>query len=720
MDRNYYTQFKEVYQAYKCERDPETDSDGNIDETLTSLSMPETFGYVQRAVSRSTAQIPSLSFKSRTGIKDLIGHTLMSQWDRGGTQRWQKLHYMQTALFGWSVRAWHWAEETFKKKRRVDPMQPDSWREIKMTYGVDLAAMQDPEQVQYEIARLLEQHGSGSPQYGMYLPVTYDFTAFEGPKSDVIMIADCFPQPNFRSIQTSEYFIVARRRNLDWINRTKAYYAERQPSVAQALEELLKKYPTGTMPEWYSSHGGSETGGAVNFRRHQQDALRVEWDNFNYNSRANRTYEWTFYEEHRPGDRPRLAMCAEREFFIGEVDYPYDLDGKIAFTEAVLIDDLHAGIGDSVPRVLRGVQQLHDRLRCRQSDLVHALVRPTIGTDDRHLWENAKNYMTREGGLRLLYMPRGPNSLWTNNEGPAIAAAVAALNEEGAIARQWQVGSGETNISVGANVDPIQGRTATGARLMGAVGDLLTRNAVMMFIETSIKADAEMMYLLNRTEMTRDFEFDAMPYRRTKDLAEAMAIDPKRQEWVKVSPLDFQEDGDIVVEEGSTLAADDEGKMAKAATMWQMFSGRPDVNQEALLFDVLSAMGKGYNAASYIVKPPPPPPPPAPVRPNLSVSVKWEDLAQPIMTPAQQMVLQSAGITMQVTPPDAGMPPGAGMPPMGQGPGPEAMPPPEMNGMPPMGAFPPEAFGNPRLAALMAGGPPPGGLEGAARGEGVY
>jgi hypothetical protein len=173
-----------------------------------------------------------------------------------------------------------------------------------------------------------------------------------------------------------------------------------------------------------------------------------------------------------------------------------------------------------------------------------------------------------------------------------------------------------------SNVDPQQARTATGARLMAYNQDVLVKDLNDMFIETSIKADAEMMFMLNRSEMSDNgYEIDIAKYERD------YLGNPIKQQWVRVEPELFQLDGEITAEAGSTLADDDEGKQQQALTLWNLAMGRPDVfNIQTAAHNVLTAMGKRNDVEQWLA------PPPQPQQPEFkgsaSVSIKWPELSE--------------------------------------------------------------------------------------------
>lgn len=672
MQDNYYDEFANVFKAYKCEKDPEKDANGKDDPTQSAIGMPDTWSHVRRSVARLTAQIPNIGFKCRdAALADRVGRTCMYQWDRGHSQRVQKKHVAQATLFGWSVRAWYWEDRRYDRTRRIDPLDPNitqgDLQGIANTYGVPPETLTAPNGEGEAIrAKLLADHGRG-----MYLPITYKYTAFTGPKCDFLFIGDCFPEPNFQSLQKSNWFCVQRRRNREWLVRVAKAY----PDLKTGLQELLTKYPDGTPLQ---RSGDSEL---QNLRQKLTSAIDRSIDTQDYTNPGIVSKEWTITEMHQPGEQAMVSYLGEEDVWIGKIKSPYDLDGKIPFTELLLIDDLLAGIGDSNARIMRGLQFLHDRQVNVRSDLVDTLLRPLYGTSDRDLYEQPE-LLKRYSGMRLVYM-RGPGELWSQGEQAATAAVAVGLQDESGIERQLQKCTGENNMSLSANLDPQQNRTATGARLQAYSQDVITKDGIDM-VNLAVTEDAEMMYQLNRSELVEPVEFDAGPYDR--NFKSQSAQDPSdqdllKEQWMQAEPADFQVDGQIVVETGSTLADDDESKVGKAQTLFQVASSRPDLfNQLKARDEFLIAMGKGRELAQWAAPPSPPPPPPE-VKPSLSVSAKWLELGPQV----QMEVLKAANITVE---PSAVMPPGPMGAPPGQPPGAVNLPPPPAEDVNPgLGAF---------------------------------
>lgn len=676
LEANYFDEWQQVAQAYYCERDYEKDDDGNDDRTQATLSVPNTFSYVRRNVARITAQPPHIRFRAKdSNIADLIGRTLMYQWDKGHAQRPQKMHVQQALLFGWSVKAWHWASDSWMRSRRVDPNDgnPETLQRVFESYadwlaqrGIDVTAIQSEEDARMVIGELLKAKGRGN-----LLKVKYEYAGYVGCRSEVLFIGDCYPEPYFTSIQSSNWFQCERRRDRSWFENLAKVYGEEHPELLKQLDLLFEKYPRGSQA-YYNEVSGSENDTLANFRTYFAKAQGR--DNYYSETTSNErsTQLWTVTEEHVPGEDTRLRLMAERDIWLGDFPAPYDLDGKIPFTELLFIDNLTSGIGDSAMRILRGLQEMHSNHFCKMYEAYDKILRPLIATSDPELYENSDR-IKRGKGFRLAFLRRGPESLWMPGEQGAAAAAAASLSgDQTAVMQMWQQGTGESNMSMSANVDPAQSATATGARIMAYVGDVLTKDGVDMFTEVSLKPDAEMMFEITRSEMTEPLEFEANAYTRQYSFAQ----DPLREQWVKAEPLMFQADGEIVVEIGSTLAADDQDKLTKAQLQWSMFRNAPDVNQQTLLHRTLVALGEGANLQQWAAPQPPPPPPPPP-KASVSVSIKGEDLIYP--TPGLTAVLQEAGIELQsgAPPPPNGAPaPGMGGPPPPGQPIPPGAPPP--------------------------------------------
>ena len=612
LEANFYDQWEQVWKNYLCEPDPEKDENGKPDPTLSSIGMPDTWGYVRRTTARITAQIPNLRFHARSDdVAELISRTLMYQWDKSRAQRVQKLNVTQALLFGISVKAWYWQVDEHRRVRRINPYRELSPADM----DAIIAEYQLPRIVEYGfkksqtmrdsiVSRLMAKHSRG----GM-LPLHYAYKEYEGPKSDWLFIGDCYFEPDFASLQTSNWFIVERRRNLAYLKNLIRLYPQMKPGI----EAMIKKYPHGT-PRWHQPQQDTT-------RLRQRMLSAIDRDSPDETNPGEfKTQEWTLTERHIPGENPRWALLGEDDIFLGEVEHPYDLAGRIPFVDTIFIDDLLCGIGHSTARVMRGLQLLHERQVNRRVDLIYNILRPLIGTTNRELLENP-GLIKRHAGFRMVYM-RGAGDMWVQGEQAAMAAAAAGLSDEQGIMRLLQALTGENNMTMAANVDPQQAKTATGAKLMQQAMDVLTKDLNDQMNLTSTAEDGQIMYLLNRSELSDPIEFNGALYSREY----SSRADPLRKDWQRATPEMFQIEGQVVPEVGSTLAFDDETKVAKATDLWNTANQRPDLfNMPTARDEVLIAHGKGSELQRWAAPQPEGPPPPE-LKASVSYSIKGEEL----------------------------------------------------------------------------------------------
>lgn len=656
LKNNYWDEWERTFRNYKCEALPFLDPNDETkeDPEQTSIGMPDTYGLVRRFVARVTSQPPAHRFIAEDPDRaDRITRTLMWQWDRSEKQKVQKKHVLQASIFGWSVQAWYWCVEETQRKRRVNPLDPQWQQQVFEQYsdkiGEYLAQAGMPQQqvdpqAEPEVAQLLTAKLMEDISRGGLVPIQYLFKYYEGPKADFLFIGDCYPEPGFDSLQESAWFCVERRRDLDWIKKFVSAYGQQDPDIVNNVEELLQAFPKGSSKNSFNRVPENLRTRLLGASGRSDTALLTQ---------ETRPVgpEWSFIERHVPGSSPRIDYVAENGFWIGSIPYPYDLENKIAFTELRFIDDLLSGIGDSTARMVRGLNELHNRQVSKREDLIYNILRPLVGTTDQNLYDNPE-LLKRGKGFRLVHTNKGPGAIWVLGEQAAIAAAAASYGDENALARAFQMASGETNLSMAANVDPQQARTATGAKIMAFNGDILNREQVDM-LTVAVRDDLEMMRLLNRSELTDPVQVDANQYRRNFGGGYVPPVQGDAA-TIKATPEDFQDDGDIEVEVGSTLSDDDDTKLTRAQTLFQMAGQSPQLfNVEKARNELLIAMGKGKDMEQWMPPPPQPPPPPE-VRTNVTFSAKLEDQA----TEVQAAVLERAGFAPPTPPAPQAIEPG--------------------------------------------------------------
>jgi len=647
---NFYQEWIDAYRNYKVYCDPQTDDEGTVDEERSAIGSPLTWSAAQRLKARVTAQTPNFAFHAEDpDVGELIGRTLMYQWDVGRFQRIQKKHILQAVICGWSPRAWHWAVDEYPGSKRLEinaaANDPSQLRLVAETYKIPEQDLQPGNpRTMAVLTELLSKNGRGG-----LLPVEYIYKAYEGPKCEFMFVGDCFPQPHFQSIQSSDYFLANRRRDMPWMQEVAKAY----PELAKGFETVREEHPDGMKARYYGDDEDTDL----------FQSLLTAINKFSGSDRVwgddHDTGHWTITEHHVPGPDPYLEYCCGN-IYIGRIKYPYDLAGKIAFTECILIDDILSGIGDSTSRVMRGLHKLHEKQFNARSDLIYNLARPLLGTNNRRLMDNP-NEIRRGAGFRLVYM-RSPSDLWMQPEQAAMAAASASLQDESGIMRLYQMLTGENNMTMMANVDPSQNRTATGAKISANVTDILTKDFQDTLEQSSLIEDAQMMYLLNRSELSEPIRFEVSRYNRQNSYSE----EAWKKKWASIEPIHFQVDGEITVESGSMLAEDDESRASVAREMFQAALQYPmAINLEKARDEFLISHGKRHELEQWIPKPPPRTPPE--LKSSMSIAARFEDLNDAQQRQAMARIGIDSNPPAKGEAPPGGEPPPPPMPPQGGG-----------------------------------------------------
>lgn len=655
MSSNFYGQWEQSYRNYKCEKIPYKDEiTGKDDDERYSICLPDTLIAIRRFVARATSQIPQIGYRGEDReISRGVSRKLMYDWDKGGMQMPWKRNITQTGLFGWSVMGFHWAVDEYPRRRKVDleRLRPGDLEELQREFGLQLVQtpngpMLDP----IGVAQVRAKFGGSR-----MIPVERIYRAFTGAKGHCLFVGDCFPEPDFMSIQESNWFIVERRRNREFLRQVAKVY----PEMRHGILALFDKYPNGNPSAIQSGSSNSVT----RFRDRLRTAInRVASHTTQSQIPQNDSDpEWNILEMHTPGRNGKLTLIGEDSVFVGELSYPFDLDGKIAFSETTFIPDILSGIGDSTARLIRKLADAHNVMFENRLNLADKVSRPLLATVSRKLFENP-DLLKRGKGFRLVLVD-SPNDLQYPNEQAALAAMQAGMAEDGMLQREIQKATGESNLSMMAGVDPAQARTATGARIMQTNLDVLSKSDLQNITDSGVRGCVEIMFGLNASELVDTVRLDPTEY-------DARWAEKSEKLWMEAQPYHFQGEGSLYVEPGSTLADDDEANNQRAMNLWMMANQRPDIiNARTAAEFVIESFGERNRMDKWIM-PPAPPPQPEPPKKSLSLSGKLE-----LLPPEVQMkVIEDMGIQIGEQPPG-----GPGMPP-GMAPG--GPPPPEQQELP--------------------------------------
>lgn len=686
MQNNFWGQWEQVLRQYYCE--PPEIVDGNavganrqstdtsryhglfgpdgrmMDETVpqtndevVNLYVPDQWSLVRRKTARVTAQVPNLRMMSSDFVRaNRVSRTIMWQWDNMGRNREEKKHTACAFLFGWSVKAWYWERNVFKLTTKIDPNQADEaqWGRLERAYGNELnkVAMSlmldaggqelDPRLVrQAQIAWLLETHG-----VGRFVRLREDKLGYVGPKFDHVFLPCLYPLPDFNNIQDSAWFAVVRRRNREWFENLRTAYKDNENAQLRVdqLDALMTDMKHGSKTNEFMGKDG------VNLMEKMATAVRRTTQQEGQGGYSDDDdAQWSVLEIHhkgKNGENAEVEYVPEGRYYLGRLPYTFDLEnGNKAFTEKVFVDSFLGGVGDSASRVIRKLVEQHGKETSLRHELAKDVLRPYMQTDDPNLIDEPERIKRGPYGMRLIQVQGNMKPIM---EPHSHAAIMTGLQNDQSIMRNIQYAVGESNLSAMSNVDPQQARTATGARIMAFNQDTLTKEELSMNNE-SIRADVEMMRQLNRSELDDELTLDMSPYARAVADKASDPNSPPPTELgfesaiMKVTPEDFQIDGNIQPEINSTLADDDELNVHKSQVLFSMVMQAPQLFNPARARDtVLIALGEGGRLAEWMPPPPtgPVPPEPAQARVNLNAMVSLKDVAENLGEEAARAYLE--------------------------------------------------------------------------------
>jgi hypothetical protein len=235
---------------------------------------------------------------------------------------------------------------------------------------------------------------------------------------------------------------------------------------------------------------------------------------------------------------------------------------------------------------------------------------------------------------------------------------VEAWNDQAALQQQMQAADPTTvDFAPGTGDVASAGKFATTARLQAKSADSVTADTldnIGMFIRDVV----ELELWMDQQAMDEDQQVPLEYFQRINapsiqdqvnqgTTTEAISIRTKgaQAREITVNPMDIQEDYEILPEQGSTLASDDEFRVQGLQQFFAIAERHPDVVNLRAVVKKLAEATPGINAEDIILPPPPPQPPVPPVKMNISVSVKWEELPPDV----QASILSHEGLPTDLT-----------------------------------------------------------------------
>lgn len=653
MQQNYWDEWESVYRYSKClapkimRKDAQTGQDVE-DTTRTNVCYPETSLTIRRKTARLTAQPPQINYTSPSGNEDVAQKltALAYQWfDQSGESQQHRRMVHTGVTFGWSASKLYWdtieSRRTFQKYFIGRDGQQIAFRDragLMRMQGAPDDEIEDatkPSNLGPDLSD--EEVGQAIAKHGNIVQIPEITKKYEGPVSRNVFIGDLFIEPGCLSMDESGWVTENYPENdlflEKWLNRT---YEDKDTGEQIPVFDAKAVSDLEEMGTWQPNQGSQQP---YDLRtRFRTSVLNQQVPLFPTKLLPGKRYD--ILEQHALGDDGRIwiTWVGNERFKLGKMPYPWDLFGRYTYTEFVPLFDPISAIGDSIPRLHRFLQSLHNATAGQRKDLIRNILKPIIL---QRAGEDVADEQIERSFFRLITV-KDPNSFKPFADSPAIGAAIGAANqEEQQIMRMWALGDPSiNNVESGTDANPQAGKTATTAILAAKSADALTQFELDSLAYYLKQSGEKKLAMLQQNEREAN-----EPYavgQKYANKVEALSQRYGKTASICIYPDEIQEELGVEPEAMSMLSADDDIRRNAAMTMVQASAQQPGVWDPFYVAKFYAGTIRGVDPEQAVKQPQPPQNPPPHV--NVSIAVKWPELPAEI----QQQILAAGGA--QITP----------------------------------------------------------------------
>jgi hypothetical protein len=649
-NNNFYEEFAELYRNIHARTIPHMRTnretgESEEDHDRTNVCVPDHFVMLRRGTARLTRNPPNL--RVRGGPDDTDGQKkrdntageLMFQWDRSESQRaFKKIVNIGYGL-GWSCGKVYYDEvpiirQLRKLTKTLTPQDFDNLSDSKdpaisgvvQQFGDRLKDPQpfNPE----EVAMMVQQMGAEAK-----MKVTA--TKYKGPVLAAPFIGDIFPEAGFPSLNESGYVTENSIRDEDWLKYwTKVMSidpntGEEKPVMDEKVcQEVLDKAKNRS---FLDSKG-------MNLRRRMREEIEVADPATSGQALRAPRKRCMIDERHTIVDGHLcIDFVGEEEKYLGRLWYPWETYGKYTYAEMVLIPDWLGGYGISTLGVTRFLMKLRNTRINQTTDFISNKLLPLLKV--RRGLDITSYDLVRTGWCRAVEID-DMNDLQAHQD-PGFPSE--AWQDQVQYQQQMQqVDPSTVDFAPGTSDVAGSGKFATTAKLADKAADSVTADTldqIGMFIRDVVEIELAM----NQQAMTKAEDVPKEYFQRID--AESIKTAGGNARVIRVDPMDLQEIYEVLPEQGSTLAADDEFRVAGIQTFIAIGERHPDIVNLRSAITALARATPGINEDEIILPPPPPQPPVPPVKLNISLAIKWEELEPDV----QAAILQHEGLPTELT-----------------------------------------------------------------------
>lgn len=636
---NYYEEWRETYRTVKVRTEPimRKNRAGEMveDTSRTNVCLPDHFVMMRHGVARLTRNPPNLRLRgdNQEAAQKAAG-LLMYQWDRGKAQKQFRKIVQSAKVLGWGVgKSYYDKIEVERRFRRsVDKM---SKADLMLLQGAEADDVPDEAHDQPLSA---EEQQSTIANHGDSPAIPQLITKYEGPLLNSVFPGDFFPEPGFQSLPDSAYLIENSNRDDDWLE-----YWTKQESINPWTGESEGPVITPKAAQDLMDVAGNRNyldEKTTSLRRMMREAVGVA-DPTTAGKPLKAPKKRFMIDERHSIVKGHLLIefVGEDSIYAGRMWYPWPTNGEPVFTDMVLIPDLIEGIGDSTPRVTRFLMQMRNTRVNQTTDAINNRLRPMFKVIEGDNFTDSD--LVRTGWGRVLTVQS------MDQVEPMVDPVfpAEAFEDQAQLIREMQAAEpAMQDFQPGSEAMPGAGKLATTAVLQSKAADAITADELNCMAQFT--HDTMGVWLaFDQHAMEDPVTIAPQASRRTDQLffpkgvpgqengsvqATGLTVDNSPKS-ITIDPMDIQEEFEIIPEEGSTLADDDEYRIGKLQQAYALASQDPTIWNKRAIAMKLAAVIPGGTPEEFILPPPPAPPPPPP-KVSINVAVKMEDQAPDVQS----------------------------------------------------------------------------------------
>lgn len=650
MQQNYWDEWESVYRSSKClapkllRKNAQTGQEEE-DTSRTNVCMPETSLSIRRSVARLTANHPQINYTSPEGNEETeqkLTAWAYQQFDRSGEAQQHRKMVHTGETFGWSVSKLWW--DTIEQRRmfqrsfvgrdgqnvafrdraglmRMQGAPDDEIEQATQEQGADLS--------DNEVSKAIAKHGNT-------INVPQTLKKYEGPVSKNCFVGDIFIEPGCEFLDLSGWVTQNYPEGPQFLEKMQAKTYE-DPNTGETKPVFDKKacQELTDLGTWSPNQGSQQPYDLrTRFRTsvlNQQVPL--------YPTKLLPQSRFDILEQHAVDSKGKMWIewVGNERVFLGKMPYPWELYGKYLYTEFVPLFDIISAIGDSIPRLHRFLQSLHNSGVGQRKDIIRNLLKPLVLM---RAGEDVPDEQLEMAFLRIFPVkdPKNFTPFVPELYGALAQAFRGAQEEEAQIMRMWALSDPSiNNTESGTSDQPQAGKTATTAVLAAKSADALTQ----------FKLDSLNWYL--KEHGTKKLH---MLQQNIRDANDPYQIEPKfankvetlsqrsngKTSAVCLYPDEIQEDFGVEPEAMSMLSADDDIRRNAAMSMMQAAGAMPGIFDPYYVARFYAGTIRGVDPDKAV--PPPKAPSPIPPKMNVAIAVKWPELP----SQAQHTLLVEAGV----------------------------------------------------------------------------